>query len=231
MRRLARGLLSFGCGLLVVVLTGCVMPRGMNDRCEWPSEPPLAARAHGEANRANLTDDIKIAEELAIRFTDAQGKLNPLAGQRLRECESRLFAVIAANRGLTVADVIETRKGLSEWRWDSLVHLPLITTYIIAMIAIVQRIHRRFTADEWGAAVVATLATSLALGVSILVIGHLWHGLIEMIRVGNTHMSYRAFRLGWRQYSLHVFLMVVLSCWAMVLASYLLPRSAKTSAE
>jgi hypothetical protein len=210
-------------------MMGCSMPRGMNDKCEWPAEQPFAIDLPDGAHQRHLTADIKAVEELAIRFTDAQGKLSPLAGQRLRDCEAKLFGAIAANHGLTLAQVGEVRKRLDDWRFDPLVQFPLAAVYIAAMAAIARRIRRRFARDEWIPALAATLATSLALGVSILIVGHLWHGLVEMIRVGNTHMSYRALRLGWGRYSHHVFAVVVLMFWCVVLASYgVSARSGKT---
>ena len=51
-------------------------------------------------------------------------------------------------------------------------------------------------------------------------LGHLWAGVVEMIRVGDMHMSYRAGRLGWRGYGREVFALGVLLFWSIVLAYY-----------
>src|SRR3989442_15460309 len=100
-------------GLLVLLLLSisfgaCSMPDGMNNDCEWPPDRRFTADLRRRADQQHLADDIRVAEELAIRFTDARGKLNPLAGQRLRDCEAKLFGDIARNHSVSLADISET---------------------------------------------------------------------------------------------------------------------------
>jgi hypothetical protein len=48
------------------------------------------------------------------------------------------------------------------------------------------RIRTRFPPDEQTAAVLATVSASVGLGITFVVFGRLWDGVVEMIRVGNT---------------------------------------------
>lgn len=189
------------------------MPSGMNDTCTWP---PSAANVAGRT----LLADVRIAEELAMRYADANFDSKAAHGRFRTDCEARLFALVARIHGVQRLAVDRAREDLATRVWDPPVHVPLVTFVLAATAILARRVPRRFQPDERAAAVAATLFLSLLLAIVVQVFGHLWDGAVEMIRIGNTHMSYRVERLGWRQYSGAVFIGTVLLFWFAVLASY-----------
>src|SRR5207244_12348736 len=118
------------------------------------------------AEQQQLADDIRVAEELAIRFTDARGKLSPLAGQRLRDCEAKLFGHIARDHSVSLAEISEARTHLGDRHWDPAIHIPLAAIYTLVVLGIVRRLRRRFARDEKTAALYTALFLAPVLGVA-----------------------------------------------------------------
>ena len=131
--------------------------------------------------------------------------------------------MIAAVHAVPLPAIAAARQQLDRRAWDSSVHLPLLAFYLSAAAWLARRIRRRF-ADEKLAAAIVTLIGSILGGGVFLVAGELWHGLVEMIRLGTTHMSYRTPRLGWGESGEEVFAFAVLLFWCAVLASYRVPQ-------
>lgn len=204
--------------LLIVSVTACSMPPGMNDDCNAP-EQLFARDRHARVDRDHLIADVKVIEELAMRHADSQGKAAPGSRRRQLACEAKLFDAVAQSHGVTLSAMADARQQLDRPKWDSAVHLPLVAFYLTAATLFATRVRRRFP-DEKLAAVVITLVGSLVAGGVFLVVGHLWHGMVEMIRLGTTHMSYRVARLGWGEYGEEVFALAVLLFWCAVGASY-----------
>ncbi len=200
-------------GLLVFFLSmfGCSMPAGMNQGCAWPA-------AAEDAAQWTLVSQVRIAEELAMRYADANFDSKGSHGQLRSDCETKLFTLIAQRYGVFITEVEHARRELDAGVWDPPVHLPLVAFYFAAALLLARHVRRRFPRDETFPAAVATLFASLSIAIVFQMLGHLWDGVIEMIRLGNTHMSYRAERLGWRAYSEEVFVIfdaAVLVCRAV----------------
>jgi hypothetical protein len=206
--------------LLSISIGACSMPAGMNNDCEWPTHQSFAVDLLRQADQHHLAEDIRVAEELAIRFTDARGKLSPLAGQRLRDCEAKLFGEIARNHSVSLTEISETRTHLGDWRWDPAVHIPLATIYPVAVLVVVRRLRNRFARDEKLAIICTALFLSLMFGAAVLAVGNVWAAVVNMVRLGNTHMSYRAGRVGWREYTNLAFVTSALLFLLAVLLSY-----------
>jgi hypothetical protein len=219
--------LTSASALFVMLLgMGCSMPRGMNDHCNWPAG---SAHEHERTGQPHLVADARVAEELAMRYADRRYDSKAAHGRLRSECEAKLFEQIAISHGVTLAAVEQARRDLAANRWDAPVHLPLAAFYIAAAALLARSIRRRFPPDEKVAAVLATLFISVVLAIVVQVLGHLWDGVVEMIRVGNTHMSHRVERLGWRQYSEEVFVLTLVAFWCGVLFSYRIRKSAAAS--
>jgi hypothetical protein len=146
----------------------------------------------------------------------------------LEECTAKLFSAIARTHSITSADVLHARERLDAVRWDPAIHLPLAGFYVLLAATMARWIRNRFSRDEKPAAIAATLFGSAVIGGLMLALGHLWGGVVEMIQVGDMHLSYRTARLGWRHYSEEVFAAAVLVFWMVVLLSYRLqPRESR----
>lgn len=212
----------------VGALAGCAMPDGMNDRCEWPPERAAALDPADPAHEDHLVDDVRVAEELAIRYDDVRlARRIPVPGGPITrdECNAMLFATIARTHSIDVADVRDARARLAGRGPETGIYLPLLALYAVAAFVAARWISHRFPwRDEKGAAVVAAAFVSMAMSVALVESGHLWGGLVEMLRVGNTHMSYRAGRFGWRQFGPTVLALGIASFWMMVILAYRFPR-------
>jgi len=57
------------------------------------------------------------------------------------------------------------------------------------------RVYRRFPPDERLPRLFATFSASLIVSVVGLALGVIWSGIVEMIRLSDLHLSYRAFYL------------------------------------
>jgi len=203
-----------------VCIVACSMRDGMNDNCEWPSEPAIALDLRNRANERHLVDDLRVAEELGIRYSDsrvARGTAPPEWARTRDDCDTRLFNEIAHTHSISLADVRDARHHLAR-DWDLAAYLPLVALYAVAALIMARRIRNRFFwPEEKLAVIVATLLASAAISAPLVPLGHLWGGVVEMIRVGDMHMSYRADRLGWRGHDAEVFALGVVLFWSIVL--------------
>lgn len=202
-----------------VCLGACAMPNGMNDACQWPDEAAFTADLQDRAHRKHLVDDARVIEELVVRHTDAQWGHGPSVNKRQTRdaCFARLFADVARVHDVTVADVETSRARLREDRFDAAVHLPMAALYVVMTIYITGRVYRRFSGDESLARLVSTLGLSVAASVVMVFIGLQWAGVVEMIRVGNDHLSFRGDNIAWRRQIGELFAAGVLIYWAVAI--------------
>lgn len=209
-----------------LVLSGCKMPDGMNDACEWPAEPQAPLDPRNAADQRHLVNDVRVAEELGVRYEDSRlrrGHVSAGAPLTRDDCDARLFQTIAGRHGVTLADLRAARQHLAEFRWDPAVHLPLAGLYAFLALRLARGIRNRFSFDEKPAVIVSTVFASVVLGGLMLALGQLWDGFVEMARVGNQHLTYRALRLGWGEHSAMVFTIGVALFWMLVLLSFVAP--------
>jgi hypothetical protein len=188
-------LIVLGVAALSFLLAGCEMPAGMNNDCSWP-----AAFLSSAGDRAQLQYHIRVGEELAMRYADSRGKSAPDYLSKRNRCEATLFGQLAIHHKISASEIANARGALDEWRFDPVVYLPVLVLCLAAALPIGRAIHRRFR-DERIPLVVATIVASLILGWLVTILSNQWGGVVEMIRVGDTHMSYRAARIGWRQFT------------------------------
>jgi len=211
--------------LLIVLLLelGCNMPEGMNEDCQWPAESRVVLDLKRLADRRHLLNDVRVAEELGMRYSDSRLRRNlPIPGgpQTRDECDAKMFDAIVAHHRVTREDIQSARHQLANVRWDSAVHLPLVVLYVAAAFLLARRIRDRFAQDERIAAAIASVFVSFAVAGFMLVAAWLWGAAIEMLRVGNQHMSYRGLRFGLREYGPGVFVGCTAIFWMIVLYMY-----------
>jgi hypothetical protein len=193
---------TVGAVVLAVVLAGCGIRKPATP-CEWVP-----------ASQASLIEDIKRAEDIAIRHVDATG-YGP-GSIRRREtatgCEAHLFAAIANSRKISVDEVREARRQLDHRGFDWLVNLPMaVFTFGIAVI-MRRRVRLRFPDDRLPRIVAIAL---LSVGLSVLVIGlgQVWAFAVEGVRIGNDHLSYRGLRIPWGKHRVETFTLAMLTMW------------------
>ena len=116
-----------------------------------------------------------------------------------------LFQVIASVHNVSPDDV---RRSLGHRRvsFDLAVILSFAVLYGCGASLLVRWLYRIYGAGEELTTVVAmtALASLIASTVGVL-FGEVWSGILEALRIGNGHMSYRATRIPWTQHRLGLF--------------------------
>jgi hypothetical protein len=194
-----------------IVVTGCGANARYAHDCSWPSThqtQPL--NLDHTADLRHLSDDAQVAEDVAIRHAD----LTEGTGSRRRNveryrdrreaCKAALFAIVSRQHNVPIAEV-EQAVGRRRMWLDALVMLSFAAIYVLVAYQIAARLFRGALADSAALAIGMSLAVAVALGVIGVLAGDVWAGLIESIRVGNGHMSYRVERVPWRQHPIQLF--------------------------
>ena len=194
----------------------------MNPDCRWPAEPNRALDLSRAADQRHLRNDIEVAEELGVRYADHAGDRQPIsiwgvqfrarltAGgavlQRLRaECSAKLFGEIQELHTVTGSDVKIAQAQLANKGADFPVNVPMAALFMIVATRCIRWLRERFGTDERIAWLGAVFVISLMVAGSITLIGQIWGGVVEMVRLGDEHLSYRTPRLSWRQHFIEVF--------------------------
>jgi hypothetical protein len=201
--------------LLVVValaslsVTSCSRRGGLNFSCQWVDTAPFPLDLRSEAHVRHLMDDIRVAEELAIRYGDRLagwrlvetfgvvsrhgGVKDRDAGRRAQqECTSTLLRTIGSTHAVTEADINNVRPRLQQRGLDLPVTIPVVVLLLFAVRRFGRWLATRFDADERLGWLVATLFGSFFVPVLVVAAGGAWAVLVEIVQVGNEHLAHRA---------------------------------------
>jgi hypothetical protein len=234
--------LALWCGVLAVAAGGAVvtyvyrpgcLPRDrVNTTCEWTGDGRFTIDPHNAAHRAHLVTDAQLAEELGIRYADAEfgrrfGGIEHHGGLlddgRVRgECLAKMFQAIEANHGATPGQ-IHLARGERNPAFDVAVALLFLPFYSLAAAAACRWLNRRFSSNERYARWIAMGLASMAVAFLGMQCFRLWGGVWEVIRVGNGHMTSirAASSTGWvHQYVGADFLGALLVFWLVALIGY-----------
>jgi hypothetical protein len=156
------------------------------------------------ADRRHLRFDAVTAEDMAIRWADQRYGHLPEWEQRCQECSEKLFAGVAKTHGVDVATV---RRYSSERDvvLDALVILGFALVYALVAYLFAGRIRRRFPPDESGFWVM-TLAMAPGFALVGVLIGIFGSIIVETIRLNSVHLSYRMFRIPFREHWVVLFI-------------------------
>lgn len=239
--------------LLVVALatlsvSSCSRRGGLNFSCQWvdPTVAPLDLRS--ESGVQHLMDDIRVAEELAIRYGDRLagwrlietfgvvsrhgGVKDRDAGRRAREeCASTLLRTIGSTHAVTEADIDRIRPRLQERGLDLQVTIPVAVLLAFAVRRFVRWLPTRFDAGERLGWLVATSFGSLLIPLLVVAAGGAWAVLVEIVQVGNEHLAHRGRADSLRGNLLVMFGIGVAAVWIGSAMSALQQRAAANAAE
>jgi hypothetical protein len=211
--------LVLSCVMLLCCI-GCEPRAGMNSSCIWPFEPVSLIDSSRDSDRRHLVDDVRIAEELGIRYADGKGKLRPDSLQIRSGCEDRLFAAIAHAHGLSLTQVLQARQRLGDATFDWVATLPMVLIYVIGSWAMAGWFARRFSRDGWVALVGAGLV-SVMITITVMMVGTSLEGVVWMLRMASTHASYRALRPTWMgEHRLNLFIVGIVVFWIVARVRY-----------
>ena len=206
---------------LAIVLTGCASPEFP---CEWEEEEPLLLDLDDRSHRRHLSDDALLAEDIAIRHSD--GACGPLSGNRRAGCGQVRAACMA-----TLVSAIETRHGVTALQveealllrrtgLDALVFLSFAVLYALAVLRVTRRMYRSVLADKAWRTVVAVGVVSPVVSLSGVFAGWFWSVTIEVIRVGNQHLSNRSDRIPWGNHLEELFVAGLVLFWVVAALSH-----------
>jgi len=195
--------------LASVCLFGCSRRAGLNFDCTWVLDSPLRVDLRNESHVQHLLDDIRVAEELGMRYGDRIAgwrmietfgivwrhgglKNRALGRQSRQQCVATLFRVIASTHELAVSDIERVRPRLADRGFDLPVTIPLALLLVFAVRRFIWWIRNRFDTDERVGWVVATLFASFIIPAVVVAIGLAWAAVVEIVRLGNEHVGDRA---------------------------------------
>ena len=212
-------------GLVIsLAFTGCIRREGRNSDCIWPevNARPLDPSRGGDAR--HLREDVELAEDLAVRYMDAQrrsqsAQLRP-PGEVMNTCRNSLLKQISTSHNVSPREVVQFfgRRSLAI---DLAVILPFFLLYALAAMLLAGWLLRRYPPEEsMTAALVMSLLCSLAFGVGGLLLGEEWSTMAESIRVGTGHLSYRVDRLPWVQHRIGFFVLCVAVFWSAAVVRF-----------
>jgi len=219
--------------LLITVLCATLLPglilftRGarpvdhpVSSTCTWVEDNARPLNLENRADRTHLRDDAVTAEDAAIRWADANFHLLPEWDARENECMEALFEGVAKYHGVDVA-VVRQYSVKRDIVLDSAVVLSFGALYAVVAFIFAGRIRRRFPAGEPGNWV---MALPMGIGISLagVMIGILWSIVVDEVRLGSGHLSYRMNRILFRQ---HWVMFFVCGVAIFLLASLLRSRS------
>jgi hypothetical protein len=193
---------------LLICCVACADRARVNTNCIWIARP-----------HASLDADALFAEDLAIRYADAHrghrsGHYKGLAEyERAREqCMAALFDAVARGHGVSTDDV---RGALTHRRTavDAAVIGSFFVLYGIVAAVMAGWIFRSFSLTHMWTAVAAALVASVPVGVAGWISGGLWSATLEMIRIGNDHVSYRGERAPWARHQIEFLTACIVVFW------------------
>ena len=198
-------------------LAGCVRREGLNADCRWPPEAISPLDLTNAYQQRHLAGDAQLAEELGIRHGDAYRGRESVEerGRRATECTGKLVAVVAQLHSVG-ADAVERARLHRELRVDLVaVALPMACLFCFGAYALGAPLRRRFGPDEHRAFVIATTFAAIVASGAGVMVGEVWSWIVEMIRVDDSHLSYRALRLPWVHHRLEIFAIGLALFWLM----------------
>ena len=214
----------------MLLLAACIPGDRINARCEWYGEAPRPLDLTRSEDQRHLTDDAKLAEALGIRHGDATRGIEAIEERRLRRegCTAALNDQIVRLHGVTLDQIAAAVLRRDLWLDVVLVFMPVTLLYLLVGRVLAERVVRRFLPeDPLVAVLVIVLAAPFVAGLGFL-LGGMWSWLVEMIRLHESHLSYRAGRLPWVRHGVAIVLTYVVVFLGLSWTRYRQPRVTTT---
>ena len=124
-------------------------------------------------------------------------------------CVANLFQLLGQKYGVSAEQV---RQALGQRRLgtDLLIMLSYGAVYAIFAYVIVRWLWRRIGQEDPSRATVISVFVSLVVALIGTIAGEIWCDGLEMVRLGNGHLSYRETRVPWTHHRLELFFCGVL---------------------
>jgi hypothetical protein len=210
--------------LVAISLTGCVRRQGRNPDCKWPEEPDAMTLS---ANLRHLHNDVGFAEELAVEYMDAHHgprsagfKSLEAASQARNTCLADLIGQIGKSHNVPPREVARF-VGQRSLAIDVAVSLTFVLAYAFFAVFLAGKLRRRYPPEDgWSSALVMIILSSLVFGAGGMMLGEQWSTLVENIRIGSGHLSYRFNRIPWVRHRIDFFILFVVLFWGVAVVRF-----------
>ena len=179
---------------LSLAVAACLPEHRLNDSCLWEGDRPGELDLRSSVDRRHLEQDVRLAEDLGIRHGDAWA--TELPQQRALEereaCTARLLAGVGRRHGVDGESVARAAGARDVWVDLLAVYLPI--ALLLALIAdrVAVRVARAFEPEEWRLRLAAFAVLTPVVAGFAVAIADQWEWLVEISRLRNDHLSYRA---------------------------------------
>jgi hypothetical protein len=210
---------------------GCLPRERLNSSCRWTPDSGALPPPGDPARRGHLIEDVRVAEELGIRYADSvAGGMVSDTYLRLRDrCTAASLDEIMRRHNVSREEIAAVTGARELWIDLLAVFLPTTALFLVVSRRVARHVVAGYDPeDRWVAVAVLAALTPLVAGAA-LAATQLWAWLVEMLRYRNCHISYRAARLpvsaaqyGWLLWG------VAMGLFAGVAAAVLLRRGKVT---
>lgn len=215
--------------LLLIIITSfnsCARPgdHAISPNCEWIESDRHTLNLATSADRRHLRFDAVTAEDMAIRWADQRFAHQPQWDQRRQECMESLFSGVAQCHGVDVATISHYSRE-RDVVLDAAVMLGFAFIYSMVAYLFAGRIRQRFPPPEPGFWV---MSLTMSAGVSLIgvLIGIFGSIIVESFWLNSVHLSYRMFRIPFREHWVVLFAGGVIIFLLASLLRYYKPRNA-----
>ena len=179
---------------------GCVLPNARHLQCDSDGDATRPLNVERLADRWHLRNDVERAEEIGVRFGDSKRKAEGRAGERIRqtECTDKLLHEIAVRHDVAL-DALSAMRGRRPLLLDVAVFVAFAVLIRAALRSMFGALDERL-GDSRGAWVATTAVLILVMSVVGTFALNLFGYGVEIVRLWDGHISYRAGRLPWEQH-------------------------------
>lgn len=203
-----------------IAICGCLPRDRLNSACTWTRDPPFAVDVQRTDHRRHLELDVRLAEELGIRHGDSfRGEVALEETHRRREqCTEASIATIMRLHGVGRPEIAAVTGAREIWIDIAIVFLPVVFVFGLASDRIARHVVRAFDVQDRWNRLLSLVALAPVVAVCGLMFVQLWEWLVEWIRLGDSHLSYRAFRLPGQRHAVMIWLfgMAIFACVAVL---------------
>jgi hypothetical protein len=147
-------------------------------------------------------------------------KSREVASQALNACLGTLIDQIAESHHLPPKEVanFDGRRSLAT---DIAVTLPFVLLYGWLAAMVIKKLQDRYPREDgWTVALVMIVFASLVFGMAGMMLGQQWSTLMENLRVGDGHLSYRVDQLPWIRHQMDFLALYILIFWGVAVLRF-----------
>jgi hypothetical protein len=142
----------------------------------------------------HLKEDVRLAQELAIRYADSvAGRMPSDTHRQAHEaCTNRSFQEIMRRHQVSRAQIAAAIGARELWIDVVLVIAPMLVLFGVASRIIMQHIFAGFDPEDWVIALAIVLLLTPIVAFAGVGVAQIWAVLVEEYRLRSNHISYRA---------------------------------------